>query len=64
MVIFKQIKAGGDNMKQTERDIGKFVADKINMLPKLPAETQTYIVGFLNGVSAAIVTGSFPEKKK
>lgn len=51
-------------MKQTERDIGKFVADKINMLPKLPAETQTYIVGFLNGVSAAIVTGSFPEKKK
>lgn len=51
-------------MKQTERDIGKFVADKINMLPKFPAETQTYIVGFLNGVSAAVATGNLPGKKK
>lgn len=50
-------------MKQNERDIGKIVAEKINLLPKLPAETQTYIVGFLTGVSAAIVTGNASEKK-
>ena len=50
-------------MKQNERDIGKIVAEKINLLPKLPSETQTYIVGFLTGVSAAIITGNAAEKK-
>ena len=63
MVLLKQLKTGGDNMKQNERDIGKIVAEKINLLPKLPSETQTYIVGFLTGVSAAIVTGNAAEKK-
>ena len=50
-------------MKQNERDIGKIVAEKINLLPKLPSATQTYIVGCLTGVSAATLTGNAAEKK-
>lgn len=51
-------------MKQNERDIGKIVAEKINLLPKLPSETQTYVVGFLTGVSAAIATERIAKGKK
>ena len=41
-----------DNMTTEEREIGKIVAEAIDLLPKLPEETQAYIRGWMAGVVA------------
>ena len=39
-------------MTTEEREIGKIVAEAIDLLPKLPEETQAYIKGWMAGVVA------------
>lgn len=48
-------------MTTMEKDIGKRVAAQINRLPELPQETQAYIMGFLAGLAAAVI--SSPDQK-
>lgn len=43
-------------MTTMEMDIGKRVAAQINRLPELPKETQSYIMGFLAGLAAAMIS--------
>lgn len=39
-------------MTTEEREIGKIVVEAIDLLPKLPEETQAYIKGWMAGVVA------------
>ena len=52
----ERIKKGVCSMTTMEKDIGKRVAAQINRLPELPQETQAYIMGFLAGLAAAVIS--------
>ena len=53
-IIFagNETKGGMKIMTTEEREIGKIVAEAIDLLPKLPEETQAYIKGWMAGVVA------------